>query len=314
MKNNAQQKVDVATAVGVWLGRLTLGVPMVAGPLEIVPVLWAGATGAVHLLAHQAIADGGLEVLEKDGGVVQELLARSTSPRPILILEGETLVGARQNRMVAHSVVVGPGMKVVIPVGCMERGRWQSGRSKFGAGVGYSAWYMRRDAKQDVMASRRRGMGPTLEQGRLWEQVASELARERMDSMTSDFHVVMEARTGEAARCVEGIRPVADQVGVMAMRDGAMLALEVVGHPQTWAQMSDRVLASLVPAAMDASSSARRGDRGEWMSAVSLAARRLQTQPAVGLGCDVEIRGAGLIGSGVWMGDRFAHLSVYARA
>ena len=124
----------------------------------------------------------------------------------------------------------------------------------------------------------------------------------------------MAARTGEAAARVHGIRALPNQVGIMAVRDGALIAIELVGHPQTWGQMSDRVLASLVPAAYDERPGRARRDRTDWMPAVCRAARRLKARPAVGLGRDVEIQGGGLIGSGVWMGERFAHLSVYPRA
>src|SRR5688572_9697992 len=161
---------DVGAAVAAWLERLDLGEPTTVGGLEIIPVLSHGAATAVDILAHQALADGGLEVVEKDGGVVQELLAFSRAARPVVILEGETLVGAKQNRMVAHTVVVGPGMKVVVPVGCMERGRWQMRSARFAAGVSYASASVRRDAKKDVMASRRGGNRPSLDQSRLWQQ------------------------------------------------------------------------------------------------------------------------------------------------
>src|SRR5687767_14277648 len=148
MSTNGAATPDIEGSVAGWIGALELGPAAQAGPLQFIPILWSGGLDVVDILAHQAIADGGLEVLEKDGGVVQELLAFNKGPRPVLIVEGETLIGARQNRMVAHTVVVGPGMRVDVPVGCMEHGRWQSGRSRFGAGIGYSKWYMRRDAKR----------------------------------------------------------------------------------------------------------------------------------------------------------------------
>jgi ARG/rhodanese/phosphatase superfamily protein len=315
MENEAvPENAEIGATVAAWIGGLELGPATQAGPLEIVPVLWSGANGVPSLLAHRALADGGLEIVEKNGGVVQELLALSKSPVPILILEGETLLGAKQNRMVAHTVVVGPGTRVVIPVGCMERGRWHMRSAKFSSGVGSSAWYMKRDAKQDVMEARFDGMAPSLKQSRLWSQVEDELQRESVISPSSDYHTVMEARSSDAAACVQGIRALPGQVGVMAVRDGALVGLELVGHPETWGQMSDRVLTSLLPAAYDESPSrGRRGGR-DWMSAVRDAAERLKARPAVGLGRDVEIEDGGLIGSGVWMGDRFAHLSVYARA
>jgi hypothetical protein len=51
-------------------------------------------------------------------------MVENTGDRPVLLLEGEELVGAKQNRVVLSSVLVGAGSQVVLPVFCVERGRW----------------------------------------------------------------------------------------------------------------------------------------------------------------------------------------------
>ena len=79
---------EIGEAVGAWIAALGLGSPVKRSGLELVPLVSRRAGGVADLLAHQALAAGGLEVVEKDGGVVQQLLARSRSPVPILILEG----------------------------------------------------------------------------------------------------------------------------------------------------------------------------------------------------------------------------------
>ena len=124
----------------------------------------------------------------------------------------------------------------------------------------------------------------------------------------------MESRARDNARPVHGLRALPNQVGVLALREGDLVAMEVVGHPTTWRHMFDRALSSLVPAAMDAPRGRRRRGSGEWMGAIRDAAQRLTARPAVGIGRDVELQTRHLIGSGVWMGDRMAHLSVYAAA
>ena len=43
---------------------------------------------------------------------------------PVLLLDGEILSGAKQDRVVRSSVLVGEGSQVVVPVYCVERGRW----------------------------------------------------------------------------------------------------------------------------------------------------------------------------------------------
>jgi hypothetical protein len=170
---------------------------------------------------------------------------------------------------------------------------------------------MRRDLKKDVMASRRHGHAASIDQSRLWEQVSQELVSEQMSSPTSDFDVVARRRERDRAP-LRDVRPVPGQVGLIAMHEGDLVAMEVVGHPATWEPLFGRVLASLAPEVADRPRGRRRRGSGEWMGAIRDAALRLVDRPAVGIGRDVELETRHLIGSGVWMGDRMAHLSVYA--
>jgi hypothetical protein len=304
---------EIGEAVGGWVAALQLGRTMRIGALDIAPLVTSRPAVAPDLLAYQALADGRLEVVEKGAGDVNLLLARSTAAVPVVILEGDMLIGAKQNRLVAHTVVVGPGTRVEIPVGCMERGRWDARPGGFAAGVGVAEARMRRDLKMDVMASRRHGHRGSVDQSRLWDQVSHELTSCRVQSETSDYNVVAQRNERDRAP-LHDVRPDPGQVGLIAMHEGDLVAMEVVGHPVTWEGLYGRVLSSLAPEVVDRPRGRRRRGSGEWMGAIRDAALRLTDRPAVGIGRDVELVTRHLIGSGVWVGDRMAHLSVYAPA
>lgn len=51
--------------------------------------------------------------------------ARNRGSQPVLVLEGEAIVGAKQNRTVVASVLVGAGLTVSIPAGA---GLWHEAR------------------------------------------------------------------------------------------------------------------------------------------------------------------------------------------
>jgi hypothetical protein len=44
--------------------------------------------------------------------------------RPLLLLNGEELIGAKQNRILNTTVLMGAHTEVTIPVSCVEQGRW----------------------------------------------------------------------------------------------------------------------------------------------------------------------------------------------
>jgi hypothetical protein len=95
------------------------------GLLHIFP-LQGGAheEGDVSLL-EDALWAGTLRIEElHEAGSAPELRVVNEGALRVLILEGDELVGARQNRVVNSSVVVAAGSELVLPVSCVERGRW----------------------------------------------------------------------------------------------------------------------------------------------------------------------------------------------
>jgi hypothetical protein len=229
-----------------------------------------------------------------------------------VIIEGETLVGARQNRIVAHTVVLPTGQPVVVPVGCMEHGRWHFTSAQFASGASPSEWKVRREIKASVMQSRSAGRKAALDQSALWARVDRELSSAAVHSATADYHELVARRMARAESSLAEVRPVAGQVGVLAIRDGVLLGFDVVGSAATWAHMADRALRSLAPASSDpelsaAGPGARRRTAGEWLETIRTA--RIGRRPAIALGDDFELAADGFIGSGVWLDGHPAHLS-----
>ena len=122
---------------------------------------------------------------------------------------------------------------------------------------------------------------------------------------------------GEAATLLPGVRPVEGQVGVLALGDGLLVAIDLVGSSATWGHLAERALRTLLPAASDPEVSASRPDArrlsaAEWLRVLGEA--RIGRRPAIGLGEDFELAADGLIGSGVWLDHHPAHLSAFAPA
>ena len=62
---------------------------------------------------------------DTEDGEVPNLSVTNSSDRPILIPEGEILVGAKQNRVVNVTVLVAARSTFKVPVSCVEQGRWR---------------------------------------------------------------------------------------------------------------------------------------------------------------------------------------------
>jgi len=94
---------------------LNVGTAARCGCVTVLPVFAATALPrADYALGTDAVAAGKLEICELPrGATVAHLQARNRGPRRVLLVEGDHLIGARQNRMVTSSVLIGGKREVV---------------------------------------------------------------------------------------------------------------------------------------------------------------------------------------------------------
>ena len=59
-----------------------------------------------------------------DEGVVSRVEVHNESEFNLLILDGEAIKGAKQNRIAEKSVIIPPYSSEIIPVNCVEKNRW----------------------------------------------------------------------------------------------------------------------------------------------------------------------------------------------
>ena len=115
------------SAATAFLDQVTLGQPQVVHNLTLYPLLAEGPPEAGYRVLDEALAAGCTRVTEtSEGGSVPELRFKNDCEIPVLLLDGEELVGAKQNRILNLTLLVGAHQDIVIPVSCVEAGRWSA--------------------------------------------------------------------------------------------------------------------------------------------------------------------------------------------
>ena len=88
--------------------------------LAVFPILSPYAAAVDYIMLDEALDEGLIEVVEVDEeGSVPELRVTNRSPKMILVLDGEELVGAKQNRIVNTTILIQAKSTTVIPVSCV---------------------------------------------------------------------------------------------------------------------------------------------------------------------------------------------------
>ena len=311
-----------------WLAEVRIADTATVGALEFTPLVHAGPFGPAPTLLHDAIASGALQVGEHAGGVVNTVVARNHGKLPVLILEGESIVGAKQNRVVTADVMIAPGAEACVPVGCVERGRWDhvSQSAKFAAAEVPVEPMMRARAVREV---REQGH---LDQSRLWCDVDEKLSMHAVESRSANYHAFTQHAKADVNAMLQDVPRVDGQVGLLACADGRLVALDVLGVPENWASIGERLAKSYLFAGFDmlATAGAPRTKRGgfgrhqdapssapvtgtpqEWIK--HIAGARVLTRRGIGMGSTIGLESPALHGAGLWVDEAPAHLAVFGQ-
>lgn len=297
---------------------LTLSRPQSAGELTVLPLLRPGTAEPGYLTLGEALARGLTRVTEvSEGGSVPQLLFINDAMRPVLLLDGEELVGAKQNRVLNLTVLAPAHAKTEIPVSCIEQGRWHW-RSRQFRDADRTLFATARAAKMaQVTESIRQGRGHRSDQGAIWESISEKSANFGTYSATGAASDIYESRREPLDQLVSQITPLPDQVGAAFIVRGRLVGAELFDSPRTFAQLLPKLVRSYGLDALDHSlprDSAPAAVDGEFQAFLEqlLAAATLR-RPAVGLGEDLRIEAKEMVAAALVHEGKVVHLSAFVR-
>jgi hypothetical protein len=291
------------------LSGLTPGAWLVHEALTVVPLLRPGAADP----GWSTLVEAGdaVEVTEVDeGGRVPTLRVANHGDRPVLLLDGEELVGAKQNRVLNTSVLVAARSTLTIPVSCVEEGRW-----------GYRARHMarsdvslfasaRRTKAASVTASLRAGAGHRADQAEVWEAVAARAAAFKVQSPTGAMHDLYEHLAPELERARAALPAGADQVGALVFLGDAWVGLEVLPCARLFASAWPRLWAGYVAEGLDRDPGDTGGADPD-RALRSVGGAPVERAAAVGLGVEYRLDGREVVGAALVVEEGLAHLAAF---
>ncbi len=131
---------------------IRLGEPQLHRNMTVFPLFCDHPPGPEYLTLRQALEERLLQIGEvNENGSVSQLRVENQAGLPVLLLDGEELQGAKQNRVLNSSVLVVEQAVTLIPVSCTEQGRW-SYRSRNFSDSGNVLFHRARAAKQQSVS------------------------------------------------------------------------------------------------------------------------------------------------------------------
>ncbi len=311
------QETQTSTPWRARLGGLTAAEPVRFGGLCLYPLLGTDLGTAPYVLLDAALAAGLLTIEERSaGGSVPELALTNAGADRVLLLDGEELVGAKQNRIVNTTVLVEARATLTLPVTCVEAGRWRQETQRFSsAGTHYNA-RGRQKKVAEVSASLQSSGRASADQGRVWEDIGVKLDRMAVPSDTGALHAVTEryqADLGDFQRALA--TPLEGQIGAAFALGRDLVGLDLFDRHGTLAALLPKLVASYALDALDEKTYDAPPPVSvleTWLHSLSEATPSIH--PAVGLGEDVRLSGLRLSGAALEFAGAALHLSAFATA
>jgi hypothetical protein len=278
-----------------------------------VPLIGGGPRFQDYLLASEAIDGRMLTITEvSEAGTVPELMALNESNRPILLIDGEELQGAKQNRILNTSVLLPPKSKTRIPVSCVEEGRWSPVSREFKSGH-YSPSSLRQRKSHDVHLSLKTRGRPDSNQGAVWDSVSRHVESSAARAPSRAMSDAVAARGESLVRYRSALPYPVAACGVIAAICGRFVAMDAFDSPSTLRAIWDRLVASY---AMDAEVTRDQAEKPYSATAAKFLLEKMAEQhceafSAVGSGADLRFETEVLTGQALLSGHLLLHLSAF---
>lgn len=221
--------------------------------LSIMPIVQSATANAAAASTQYLTLTEGLQSKQvlvaenKQGAQVNLVTVTNHSPKPLLLLGGEIILGGQQDRIIGKDTIVPAGEEMALQVFCVEHGRW-SGNAQFTGSGGLVENNARIRAKYDS------------NQGQVWAEVAKKTAALKAESASGTYRTLATGPQGEAAvkpyrEFINGALaklPEAKQlIGLVVAVNGRVTQVEIFATPSLFAAYRDRLLDSIYVSAAD---------------------------------------------------------------
>lgn len=248
-------------------------------------------------------------------GSVPELMVENNLDAPLFLMDGQELVGAKQNRILNTDVLVAPKSSIIIPVSCVEAGRWHYTDSLFSPGKAASH-AVRAGKHARVHESLKAESRYDANQSAVWQEVDMTLRKASVSSETAALHDAYLKRRKEIEDFRESLRIPDDAIGLAVFKGENFLGMDIFDRYSTllyfwqslvdsyaidWLMSSDKA-EQAEPSAHAIDSVLERAAQGDW-----------ENYPSPGEGRDFRLVDDTYTGSAlVWQDKAILHLQMFS--
>jgi len=297
-----------------FLSKLEFGELKVFSNMGVIPLFSPINGTPQYLTLKEALEKRLLTITEvSQGGSVPELKVVNKAEIPVLLLDGEELEGAKQNRVLNTTILLKENSETIIPVSCTEQGRWAYASREFSESGYLMARTLRSKKAYSVSRSLKDFQAYRADQGAVWAEIKSCMSEANVDSPTSAMKQVFDSKENDLKEYLDAFQYVLHQKGILVMVNGKIAGFDILSLSSAYEIIHPKLVKSY---AMDALLEKKgNGDEGSVDKAKSFIKEATECEEkeyeSIGHGWDHRFEGKTIVGSSLVYLDKVIHMAFF---
>lgn len=302
--------------ISSFISQIRLGEVQTFQNMQVVPLFSDQKEELVYWTLKEALDKGQLLIQEiSSGGSVRELKVINQGDIPVLLLDGEEVAGAKQNRVLNTTILVKEKSEIVIPVSCTEQGRWAYRTKHFYDSGVVSPSFMRAKRASAVNVSLERNQAYCSDQGAVWNDVEYLRGQMKVESPTGAMSDVFEQKRETLEDYIKAFNTVPLQKGILVFVDGEIAGCDIVSRTDVFGKMFSKFIKSY---AMDSLIRDRRkitissnplGEAAHFLEEIKHCEEKRYFSP--GWGADYRFEGPDKVGTVLVVENQVIHMAFF---
>jgi hypothetical protein len=299
-----------------FLDGVELSTKQVFGNLTIFPLHAKQESEFEYLTLTEALAKNFLRVTEiNEGGSVPELAVINEGNVFVLLLDGEELRGAKQNRVLNASILIKPNSKTVVPVSCTEQGRWAYNSADFSDSGVVMASVARSKKMASVSRNLKESRSYRSNQGEVWEEVSMLHEKLSSGSPTGAMRDAFESRKDQLGAYQSSFPLQEGQQGMLVLLGGKVAGLDILSKAEAYETLHAKLVQSYAIDALTLEKPSDEFDADALAKDFIQKAAQAETESfdSAGHGQDIRIDGEGVLGTVLVADETVVHLVLFRK-
>jgi hypothetical protein len=279
--------------------------------MAVIPLFTSIDESPRYLTLKEALEKRLLTITEvSQGGSVPELKVVNKAEIPVLLLDGEELAGAKQNRVLNTTILLKENSETIIPVSCTEQAyasrEFSESRNIMNRSVRSRKVFSVNRSLENIQTYR-------ANQGDVWDGIRFCMRQANVDSPTSAMKEVFESRESDLKGYLDAFQFFPNQRGIFVMVNGEVAGFDILSLSQAYEKIHPKLVKSY---AMDALLEKKKsGDGASVDKAKSFIEETTQCDEkryeSIGHGWDHRFEGKTIVGSSLVYQEKVIHIAFF---